>query len=57
MNAPVPQQNRAGGAAIAFLAIGGVLIGNHYGQATIGLLAGLGLGVAIALAIWLRDRR
>jgi hypothetical protein len=48
---------RAGGAAIALLAIGGVVIGNHFGQASIGLLAGFGSGVAIALALWLLDRR
>jgi hypothetical protein len=57
-----PMQNsknppRAGGAAIALLAIGGVVIGNHFGQASIGLLAGFGLGAAIALALWLADRR
>jgi len=48
---------RAGGAAIALLAIGGVVIGNHFGQASIGLLAGLGSGAAIALGLWLADRR
>jgi hypothetical protein len=47
---------RAGGAAIALLALGGVIVGNHYGQASIGLIAGLAAGGAIALATWLIDR-
>lgn len=51
------QSPRAGGAAIALLALAGVGIGNHYGQASIGLLAGLAIGTAIALALWLLDRR
>jgi hypothetical protein len=51
-----PSPPRAGGAAIAFLALAGVLIGNHFGQASIGLLAGLGAGVAVALGLWLLDR-
>lgn len=48
---------RAGGAAIALLALAGVVIGNHYGQASIGLLVGLGSGVAIAVGLWLLDQR
>jgi hypothetical protein len=57
MTQPAPNPPRAGGFAIALLAILGVVIGNHYGQATIGLLAGVGTGVAIALGLWLKDRR
>lgn len=53
---PHPRKPRAGGAAIALLAIAGVVIGNHYGQATIGFLAGVALGAAIALLVWWRDR-
>lgn len=48
---------RAGGAAIALLALAGAVIGNHYGQASIGLLAGLASGGAIALTLWALDRR
>ena len=41
-----------GGAAIALLTMAGVIIGGFMGQPTIGLLAGLGLGVVIAILVW-----
>lgn len=47
---------RGAGAIIALLSITGVIVGGLMGQPTIGLLAGLGLGVAIGIAMWLRDR-
>ena len=52
--APPP---RAAGAIIAFAVIGGAIVGTMQGQPTIGTLGGFGLGVAIALLLWLRDRR
>jgi len=47
---------RAGGFFIALLAIGGVFIGGFMGQPSIGLLAGVALGVAIAVALWWKER-
>ena len=47
----------AGGAPIAIGAMGGAVIGLSQGQATAGFLIGLGAGVALALVIWVVDRR
>lgn len=47
----------AGGILIALCSIGGTAIGLMQGQVTIGFLAGLAIGAAGAVAIWLRDRR
>ena len=47
---------RGAGAIIALLSITGVIAGGLAGQPTIGLLAGLGLGLAVSLFMWLRDR-
>lgn len=52
-----PQQSPSGaGAIIALLSITGVIAGGLMGQPTIGLLAGLGLGFAVGLLMWLRGR-
>ena len=52
-----PNRNPTGsGAIIAFLAIGGTIGGGFLGQPTIGLLAGVGSGVAIAILLWWRER-
>jgi hypothetical protein len=48
---------RAAGAIIAFTVIGGAIAGAAVGQPTIGTLAGFGIGAAIALLLWMRDRR
>lgn len=48
---------QAGGMPIALGTLGGAVIGAVFGEATIGLLAGLAIGIAIALWIWRRDRR
>lgn len=53
-----PRSSAAGGIAIALGAMGGALIGAAgYHQPTIGFLAGVAAGVAIALGVWLVDRR
>jgi hypothetical protein len=52
-----PSSPPAGGALIAFGALGGAAIGFAFGQATPGFLTGLGLGVLASLAIWWRGRR
>lgn len=46
----------AGGFPIAIGAIGGTIVGVIGGQPTIGFLAGLAGGVAVAIVIWLRGR-
>jgi predicted lipid-binding transport protein (Tim44 family) len=48
---------RAGGAFIALGLLAGPIAGAFYGQPIIGLLIGFTLGVAIAVAIWLGDRK
>ena len=48
--------SRAGGAIIALSIIIGALLGNHLGQPTIGMLAGTGAGVAVAILLYLYDR-
>ncbi len=58
MTAPETNRNpRGGGAIIALLALAGVIGGGLLGQPSAGLLAGLGLGAALAVLLWLRDRR
>ena len=51
------RNSRAGGAIIALAILAGAVGGIVAGQPSIGFLAGAALGVAIALLIWLRDRR
>jgi hypothetical protein len=46
-----------GGIFIVLGLFGGIFAGRAYGQISFGLLAGLGAGIAIALAIWLFQRR
>lgn len=44
------------GAIIALLILGGAIGGGMLGQPSIGLLAGLALGILIALLLYLRER-
>ncbi|WP_347270172.1 hypothetical protein [Rhizorhabdus histidinilytica] len=48
--------SRAGGAIIAFTIMAGAIVGNHYGQPSMGMLIGTGAGVAIATILYLIDR-
>lgn len=48
---------RAGGSILAGSIIAGTVGGVIVGQPSIGFLAGTGVGIVIALALWLRDRR
>ncbi|MEQ9661739.1 MAG: hypothetical protein RLN87_04225 [Parasphingopyxis sp.] len=45
-----------GGIFIALGVIGGVIAGAALGQPSIGFLAGLGIGVALAVLTWLMTR-
>ena len=48
---------RAGGALLAASILLGVLAGAFARQPSIGFLTGLGVGVLLLGAVWLRDRR
>lgn len=55
---PAPAPRRSGAAGGVFVAIGalaGAFIGNLEGQASAGLLIGLGVGAVIAVIIWWRS--
>ena len=57
MNGRSNRGTQAGGSILAGCIIAGVIGGVILGQPSIGFLAGTGLGVAIAILLWLRDRR
>lgn len=52
-----PRPNAAGGALIALCMLGGAAVGFAFGQATPGFLIGTTIGIAVAVLVWLRDRR
>ena len=52
-----PPEPRGAGAAIALLTISGAIAGAVLGQPSVGLLAGVALGVLVAVGLWLGDRR
>lgn len=54
---PPSNSPKGGGAPLALLVLAGVIIGGLMGQPTIGLLVGLGLGIAVAVLIWRRGLR
>jgi len=53
-----PQQGfpRAGGFLLALSLLLGPVIGSMFGQASLGFLAGLGIGLLLLLIVWLSDR-
>lgn len=53
---PAHRPQSAGGLPIALGAVGGAGLGFVVGEPTICFLAGLALGIAAALLIWLRGR-
>jgi len=57
MAASTPKASRAGGFIIAISVIAGAIIGIRCGQPSIGLLIGAAVGVAISIALYVRDRR
>jgi NADH:ubiquinone oxidoreductase subunit 4 (subunit M) len=48
---------QAGGFLLALAILVGTVAGGLKGQPTIGLLAGLGIGLVAATALWLVDRQ
>lgn len=46
----------AGGVFLALAILIGVLVGDAYGQASIGFLGGVAVGVMLAVGLWLMDR-
>jgi hypothetical protein len=51
-NAPL-----AGGFLLSLSVLAGALIGVFLGQPSIGFLVGVGIGLSLAVLIWLLDRR
>jgi hypothetical protein len=56
MTAPKPKPRQAGGFLITLGLILGAVIGVALGQPSAGLLLGGGIGAALALLLWWRDR-
>ena len=54
---PSPRPSRGGGIFIALLTLIGTVTGGLAGQPSIGLLSGFALGVAIAAALWWKERK
>jgi UDP-N-acetylmuramyl pentapeptide phosphotransferase/UDP-N-acetylglucosamine-1-phosphate transferase len=46
----------AGGCLIAAGCVIGTLVGMKYHQSSLGILVGVGVGVVLAVLIWLRER-
>lgn len=44
------------GAILALTILGGTILGGMMGQPSIGLLVGTGLGIAVALLLWVKER-
>jgi hypothetical protein len=53
----LPGKGMAGGFFIAAGLVIGAIIGIIYDQPSIGMVAGFGVGLITAIAIWLLDRR
>ncbi len=57
-NSDQPQSNRmAGGFFIAAGMIGGAIAGIYFGQPSIGMVAGFGFGILVAVGVWAFDRK
>lgn len=55
--APKKPAPRSAGAFIALGLLAGPTIGFLFGETSLGLVGGLGLGVAVAVFFWLKDRQ
>lgn len=52
---PTPRDPMSAGGPLALAILAGVIIGAILGQPTIGFFGGLAIGLAILIAVWLRD--
>ncbi len=52
-----PSEPRAGGAFIALTVVAGAVIGVAFRQPSAGVVGGAAIGIAIAVCLWLADRR
>lgn len=52
-----PPASRAAGAIIALTTIAGAVIGNAEGQPSLGMVIGFAIGAAVAVGLWVYDRR
>ena len=57
MNGPSSHRAQAGGSILALSILVGAVAGIIAGQPSIGFIAGLAIGTAIALILWRRDRQ
>lgn len=57
MSPPSQRSQSAGGFVLAASLMVGTIIGLFAGQPSLGFVAGLVIGAAIAIAIWLKGRR
>ncbi|WBH17252.1 hypothetical protein [Sphingomonas radiodurans] len=57
MNRPATPTANAGGFLLAASLLVGTIIGVMKGEPSIGFMVGLAIGVALAVAVWLLDRR
>lgn len=57
MTAPPRRTTQSGGVLLALSIVAGSTIGIINRQASIGFLAGLGIGLLLLLLVWLLDRR
>ena len=56
MNGPNSHRAQAGGSILALSILVGAVAGIIAGQPSIGFIAGLAVGTAVALILWHRDR-
>lgn len=56
MATPSSRNPMAGGFLLAVSLIAGVLFGAARGQASLGFVGGLGIGLVLVAAVWLIDR-
>ena len=52
-----PSAPRAGGALLAASILVGAVIGSFRGEPSIGVLAGIGVGIALTLVLWWIEQR
>lgn len=55
MTEPTSRNHLSGGIFIALGLMGGAIVGMFNGQTSLGMVAGLGLGIVLAVLVWLWD--